>query len=324
MTQSNLTTVTTDNFIVAETDKYFSDHVKNHPVNTIRHSRKMSSKDNQFVIRENQDVLYSHAVVDISQGAKLINPSWDVYSIIQVIDEHHYTIAAVYPGEELTITPDMVALGSHVFLNIRTGVRTLDDGGLKEAHEHQDNIQIVAESSNPYTSKSFDQESLNKVRSQLEARKTEITKPWLMFGTKDEVDPEMFLIASAGGWGGLPAKHASYVVTIQPPSEISESAECASMTLPQPPLNFDKGGFFSVSVYDREGWIATEPFALNNRQATPNQDGSYTFHFNCPDAENNINVVSGWSQLIRLYVPESVEKIVAYTDEINNTVKITK
>lgn len=321
---NNLTTVTTENFIVAETDKYFLDHVKDNPVNTIRHSREMSSKDNQFVIRENQDVLYSHAVVDISKGATLINPAWNVFSVIQVIDEHHYTIAVVYSGEEVTITPDMVALGSHVFLNIRTGVRTLDESGLKEANKHQDSIQIIAKSSNPYVSKGFDQESLNKLRSQLEARKSEITKPWLMFGTKDEVDPETFLIATAGGWAGLPAKHASYVVTIQPSPELSESAECASMTLPLPPLNFDKGGFFSVTTYNQEGWIATEPFALNHRQGTPNQDRSYTFHFNCPDANNNINVVSGWNLLIRLYVPESLDKILAYTNEINRTVKVLK
>jgi hypothetical protein len=310
--------------IVAETDKYFSDHVKDHPVNTIRHSRKMSSKDNQFVIRENQDVLYSHAVVDISKGAKLINPAWDVFSVIQVIDEHHYTIAVVYPGEEITITPDMVALGEHVFLNIRTGVRTLDETGLKEAHQHQDNIKIMAESSKPYVPKGFDQKSLDQVRSQLEARKEEITKPWLMFGTKDEVEPETFLIASAGGWAGLPAKHASYVVIIQPSPELSQSAECASMTLPLPPLNFDKGGFFSVTTYNQEGWIATEPFALNHRQATPNEDNSYTFHFNCPNANNNISVVPRWNLLIRLYVPESLEKILAYTDEINQTVKVIK
>ncbi len=75
----------------------------------------MSSKDNQFVVRENQDVMYSHAVVDISKGATLINPKWDVYSVIQVIDENQYTIGSIYPGEQQTFTLEDVGLGQSCF-----------------------------------------------------------------------------------------------------------------------------------------------------------------------------------------------------------------
>ncbi len=111
--------------------------------------------------------MYSHAVVDISEGATLINPAWDVYSSIQVIDENQYTIAVVYPGKSVTITKEMVALGDHVFLNIRTGVRTLDE-----------------------------------TRKRLIGRMNEATQPKYYFGTKDEVDSINFLIAIAGGWAG--------------------------------------------------------------------------------------------------------------------------
>ena len=75
--------VTQENFIVAETDRYFSEHVAKHPVNTIRHSRDPSGPDNQFVITENQDVLYSHAVVDTSGGATITNPAWDYFGCLQ-------------------------------------------------------------------------------------------------------------------------------------------------------------------------------------------------------------------------------------------------
>ncbi len=60
------------NFTIAETDRYFADHSAEHPVNSFRHSREMSSRDNQFVVRENRDVMYSHAVVDISEGATIL------------------------------------------------------------------------------------------------------------------------------------------------------------------------------------------------------------------------------------------------------------
>ena len=316
------TKVTYDNFVVAETDKYFSNHVKEHPVNTIRHSREMSNVKNQVVIRENQDILYSHAVVDISEGATLINPAWDLYSVIQVIDEHHYTIGVIYPGESQTVTKSKVELGNHVFLNIRTAVRTLDEKGYAEARQHQDSIQIKAKSAKPYVSKGFDSVSLDAVRADLASRGTQITHPEKMFGTKADVNDRMtFLIASAGGWAGLPVKDACYVTTIQPEGK-AKNGECSSITIPVPPLKFDKGGFFSVTTYDKAGWIVKEKFALNNRQATPNPDGSYTFNFNCPGKTNNIDVEKDWTLLIRFYVPNSLEEILAYVKSLNSNVKI--
>jgi len=312
--------VTTENFTVAETDKYFSEHAEKHPVNTLHHSREMSSKDNQFVIRENQDTQYSNALVDISEGATIINPPWDVYSSIQVIDEHHYTVAVLYPGDTLTITKDMVELGNHVYLNIRTGVRSLDSAGFAEAHEHQDSYVIQANSSKPYEPKDFDRESLDSVRNVLLEKAVNV-KAWRAFGTKEEVDSLDFLLASAAGWAGLPAKHATYVTNIQPSGEALQGV-CSMITLPLPPLKFDKGGFFSVTTYGPDGYIATENFALNNRQAEANPDGTYTFHFNCEGAKNNIDVVENWNMTIRLYMPNSLDDILAYIEKINQEAKV--
>lgn len=308
------------NFTIAETDLYMVNHSKEHEVNTFRHSRQMSDKDNQFVVRENQDVMYSHAVVDITEGATLVNPEWDVYSVIQVIDENQYTIGVVYPGESKTFTRKDVALGNHLFLNMRTGVRTLDSIGYSEAHNHQNHVQILANSSNPYQAKGFDTKSLDETRSRLKARMTEANKPEFYFGKKEEVDSLQFLIASAVGIFGLPVEHAAYLNTIQPTKEI-QSGRCSSLTLPVPPIQFDKGGFFSVTTYNEEGWIATDNFALNNRMAEPNEDGSYTFHFNCPDRKNNIDVVKNWTILIRLYRPESKEAILDYMKTANESIQ---
>ena len=318
-----LTQVDESNFTVAETDRYMRDHSKEHTVNTFRHSRKMSSKDNQFVVRENQDVMYSHAVVDISNGATLVNPEWDVYSVIQVIDENQYTIGVVYPGESKTFTTDDVALGNHLFLNMRTGIRSLDSAGYAEAHAHQENVQIITNSNLPYQEKGFDPESLTETRKRLKARMKEANKPEYYFGKKGEVDSLQFLIASAVGIFGLPVEHAAYLNTIQPDPEIQEG-RCASLTLPVPPIQFEKGGFFSVTTYNKEGWIATDTFALNNRQAEANEDGSYTFHFNCPGKKNNIDVVPGWAILIRLYRPENKESILEYMAQVNESVTFNK
>jgi len=309
------------NFTIAETDLYMLNHSNEHPVNTFRHAREMSSVDNQFVVRENRDVLYSHAVVDISEGATLINPDWDVFSVIQVIDENQYTIASIYPGEQQTFTPDDVALGNHLFLNMRTGVRSLDEAGFAEAHQHQDSVRILANSATAYQPKGFETQSLDETRVRLKARADEISRPDLAMGTADQVEPESFLIASAVGIFGLPIGDAAYLNTIQPTDEV-RSGQPSRITLPVPPLNFDKGGFFSVTTYDGQGWIVKENFALNNRTAEPNEDGTYTFHFNAPGQTNNIDVVDGWTMLIRLYAPQSREAIVQYMKDAEHTIQI--
>lgn len=319
--EQELIKVDESNFTVAETDRYMRDHSKEYSVNTFRHSRSMSSKDNQFVVRENQDVMYSHAVVDISEGATLVNPEWDVFSVIQVIDENQYTIDVLYPGESRTFTTEDVALGDHLFLNMRTGVRTLDEAGFEEAHEHQDQVLIKANSDKPYKEKGFDPVTLDETRKRLKARMAEANQPKYFFGNKDEVEETQFLIASAVGIFGLPLKDAAYLNTIQPPEEVTKEGKCATLTLPVPPLKYDEGGFFSVTTYDEKGWIATDNFALNHRQAEPNADGkSYTFHFNCPGEKNNIDVVKNWTVLIRLYMPESEEAILEYIDKANEDI----
>ncbi|ADE54033.1 DUF1254 domain-containing protein [Coraliomargarita akajimensis] len=309
------------NFTIAETDRYFVDHVKDHAVNTFRHSRKMSSVENQFVVRENRDVMYSHAVVDISEGATLINPEWDVFSVIQVIDENQYTIASIYPGEQQTFTPADVALGQHLFLNMRTGVRSLDDEGYAEAHKHQDSVIIDAKAATHYEAKGFETKSLDETRTRLKARMAEANKPEFYFGTRDEVDPTQFLIASAVGIFGLPIKDAAYLNTIQPSGKAKEGAP-SKITLPVPPLNFDRGGFFSVTTYDSKGWIVKENFALNNNTAQANGDGSITFHFNAPGKPNNIDVVKDWAILIRLYAPQSKEAIMQYMQDAEQNITI--
>ncbi|MCF6192789.1 MAG: DUF1254 domain-containing protein [Kangiellaceae bacterium] len=316
VTKLSQTLVTRSNFAVAETDLYMSRHVKNYPVNSIRHSRELSSKNNQFVIRESQDILYSHAVVDISKGAKISNSAWDIFSIIQVIDENQYTIAVIYPGETKMITPDMVTLGEHVFLNMRTGLRSLDKKGLAEAHEHQDGFKIESASSRPYVSKGFDKKTLDVTRAELITHITDKAfNPSLAFGLKNEVDANSFLIASAAGWGGLPPSHAAYIASIQPRDK-AKQGRCASITLPAAPLQYHRGGFFSVTTYSASGWIATDHFALNNRQAMANRDGRYTFHFNCPDKKNNLIVEQNWTMVIRLYMPNSVEEILGYIKRV--------
>ena len=89
------------------------------------------------------------------------------------------------------------------------------------------------------------------------------------------------------------------------------------MTFAKPDLQYDRNGYWSVTVYNREGWVATKNFRTNSLMAKSNADGTYTIHFNCgADAVNNIDVVPGWNGLMRTYLPVSAEGIVAYGEDL--------
>ena len=66
------------------------------------------------------------------------------------------------------------------------------------------------------------------------------------FGTKDEVDPVDHLIGAIAGWGGLPAKAATYQIDAVDDNDGDTSF---AVTLNDVPVR----AFWSVTVYNAEG-----------------------------------------------------------------------
>jgi len=60
--------ITPDNFVRAETDLYFGNLVKDGGFGEFHHIRELSPIDNQLVIRQNRDTLYSAGVFDLDAG----------------------------------------------------------------------------------------------------------------------------------------------------------------------------------------------------------------------------------------------------------------
>ncbi len=293
-----------------ETDWYMTRLQKQVPVNTYKHNRIPSSKDHQFVIRENEDTMYSHAILDVTKSATITMPEYDEYAIVQVIDENHFTVAEVYPGQTLHLTPDMLSSGTHVFLNTRVAAAdNRDPKALKKAHDYQDAIQLSAETSNPYMPKGFDEKEVLAARTAVQKLRPLVAKPFDMFGNKGNVDLKSFIIASSAGWAGLPSDAAVYLPQI--PGNKGET-QCSSLTINPPPLQYDRYAFFSMTVYDQDGWIADDDFAVSSKRMQPNENGTYTFRFNCEGQPNNLTVRKGWSGLLRMYLPTSKQAIQDY------------
>lgn len=205
-----------------------------------------------------------------------------------------------------------------MYVLIRTGSKDYTAEGLADANRAQDGVVIKANSSKPFVGVDYDEKSLEEVRNKLIPQMSKALPDKLAGFSFDHVDYASYRIAAAAGWGILSAEHAMYIPTIYGQGD----NRCQMLTMTKPPLKYDKGGFFSITTYDQTGWIVKEKFALNNKQAKPNEDGSYTFHFNCgAKALNNIDVVDGWTASLRMYLPESTPKVLQYANNFVKTIK---
>ena len=107
--------------------------------------------------------------------------------------------------------------------------------------------------------------------------------------------------------------HAAYLPIDRNNTKIENGkALPSSFTFIPPAIDYARGGFWSITTYNAEGWLAEDKAAISNSEATPNADGSYTINFNNPDAPNNVNTPAPFTALMRVYVPKSVEGINAY------------
>src|SRR4051812_7736925 len=93
---------------------------------------------------------------------------------------------------------------------VRTLVDPADPDDLAVVNALQDQFQLLASSSEPFSSPDYDQESLNATRQALLELARGLTSFDHAFGTKEAVDPIRHLIGSAAGWGGLPDEEALY------------------------------------------------------------------------------------------------------------------
>jgi len=305
------------NIVRAETAKYFAEETILSGGNTMRHERTGIDLAKQTVIRSNFDLIYSYGVYDVSSGLTVTVPEYDLYHIVHIFDENHVTLAVVYPGETVTLKAEDATYGEHLYLFMRTQRRSADKAGLKELNERQDAVKISAGSSKPYESEiKCDPVTFNTLRKHLLTTGIKIAKIHEGFVEKlyDIVFPH-YQMVNLGGWAGLPATHAFYFV-VTPGDEATKVGECSSTTFNPPDLQYNRNGYWSLTLYNEQGWVVTDKFNTNSNKAVPNKDGSYTLSFNCgKDAPNNLEVAPNWNGLFRNYLPQDVDSILAFQED---------
>lgn len=297
------TIVGVDNFVRAETDLYMAKIVADGSFGRFVHSREPAAVDAQNVIRMNRDTLYSGAVFDLDAGAVTITlpDAGKRFMSMQVVSQDHYVPAVFYGAGRHTLSKESVGT-RYVFVAIRTLVDPANAKDIQQVHALQDAISVSQARVGEFVVPKWDQASQKKVRDALLVLGSTIPNYNLAFGTKDEVDPIQHLIGTATGWGGNPAKDATYLGWTAPNND---GTGVYRLKVGHVPVK----SFWSVSVYNADGYFQKNPYdaySLNSLTAVKSADGSIVIQYGGCDGKiaNCLPIMPGWNTTIRLYQPE--------------------
>jgi hypothetical protein len=296
--------VNADNFVRAETHRMFRD-IQNQAggIGAFRHNRTPARIDEQTVIRLNRDTLYSFAIVDLAEPARLTLPdAGDRYLSAMVINEDHFVNEVFHDAGKYTLTKDHYG-SRYVLVGVRILVDPNDSGDVAAVAAIQDRLAIDARSSQTFVMPEYQLESLDATRDALLALARGLDDFNRMFGARKDVDPIRHLIGCAAGWGGLPTSEATYVGADPdlPPADYE-------LVFSDVPVD----AFWSVSIYNERGFFEPNEknlYSVNSVTGEPNVDGSITVRLVASAAgdtpANAIVTPRGWNYLIRLYRPRA-------------------
>lgn len=294
--------VSPDNFIRAESDLYFGNVVRDGALGQFTHFRDFGPLDNQLVVRQNRDTLYSVGVFDLDAGPVTVTlpDAGDRFCSLQVITQDHYVPTVIYTGGRHTFDRDRIGT-RYVMLALRTLVDPNDPADLAAVHALQDAVAIDQAAPGHFEIPDWDPVSQKAVRDALIALFATLPDSRGMFGPAGEVDPVRRLIGAAAAWGGNPERDALYL-TVSP--DANDGATPHWLTVHDVPVD----GFWSVTVYNAEGYFTPNPvgaYSVNSVTAVRDADGAVTIQFGgaADQATNHLPITPGWNYLVRLYRP---------------------
>ena len=293
--------VTWDTFVRAESDKYFKIYVDQGGFGKFFHIRKPTPIDQQKVIRMNRDTMYSFGVFDLTTAVTITKPdTGGRFQSMMVINQDEYVpIPVAYKPGEYTLTQDKVGT-RYVMVGFRTFANVSDPDDIKKVVTIQDQIEVEQASVGKFEIPNWDQQSQDRLRDALNVLAGTLTDASKCFGTKEQVDPIAHLIGAAYGWGGNPAKDATYLNVVP---EKNDGKTPYTLTVQDVPVD----GFWSISLYNRKGFFVENQYnaySINNITGKKARDGSITIHFGGdPKQPNYLPIMDGWNYIVRLYRP---------------------
>jgi hypothetical protein len=296
--------VTVDNFVRAETDKYFAALAKQDAFGKFRHYREPMPIDRQAVVRANRDTLYSVGVFDLDAGPLTITlpEAGTRFRSIVAINEDEYVSFVAYGKGPYTFTRQQVGT-RYVLIGIRTLANVRDPADMQAVHAQQDGIASQQASTGSFQVPNWDSATQKRVRDALVELGSTLPELNGAFGTPADVSPVRHLIGAAIAWGGNPDKDAVYL-NVTP--RRNDGATVYRLKVAHVPVD----GFWSISVYNAKGYFepnAQAAYTINNLLAKHDADGAVTVQFGgCRDGVPDcLPVTPGWNYMVRMYRPRA-------------------
>ena len=301
---STVVPVTKANYSEAETQTVFAKYITNVAtatctggLGTILNLQKAADPKDRTVIRINFDTLYSWLILDLNDPATITLPeTGGRYQSAMVVDDQGYVFVYKNPGA-YELTKENVG-SRNALVGFRTGVNMNDPEDLAKARDLQKKLKVSQANRGEFVQPNrWNLEEMLALRAAYNQERNEQgVKSENLYGRKGVVSPEQNNMGVAVGIGGLPKEGAVYL--FYTPS----SDKPQTLTLKDVP--YGSNAFWSLTVYDKDGFPVGDNYNVNSAFVTANDQGEAVLNFGGDSSqENYLGIYPGWNATLRIYNP---------------------